>query len=132
MHPGPYQLDTDRYILGPDGTGLVKRVSPCFYQELDREFDSFRGHTLVQRFAFDSDWPTWEMHPAGDEFVLLLDGAVEFVLWESGEERAVQMNEPGYYVVVPKGTWHTARPRPQADMLFLTPGEGTLNAEAPG
>ncbi len=132
MNPGPHSLDTERFILGPDGRGHIKSVSPSFYQELDQEFDGFRGHVLVQRFAFDSDWPTWEMHPEGDEFVLLLSGATDFVLWEEGVERTVSLVTQGYYVVVPRGTWHTARPKPQAELLFFTPGEGTLNAETPG
>ena len=43
----------------------------------------------------------------------------------------VRVSEPGTYVVVPKGAWHTARPHAATTMLFVTPGEGTLNAESP-
>ena len=32
---------------------------------------------------------------------------------------------PGDYVIVPRGTRHTARIRKPARMLFITPGEGT-------
>ena len=87
---------------------------------------------LVQRFAFDEPWPTWEMHPAGDEMVYLLSGNTDFVLWVDSEEKVVSINEPGSYVIVPRGTWHTARPHEPTDMLFFTPGECTLNAEQPG
>ena len=33
--------------------------------------------------------------------------------------------------VVPQNTWHTARVRSNAVMMFVTPGEGTINAEEP-
>jgi len=46
--PGPHVIEQIRLILGPDGTVTPKAVSPTFYQELDAEFDQFRGHTLIQ------------------------------------------------------------------------------------
>ena len=131
VEPGPHHIERMRYILGPSGTGTVKPDSPTFYQELDEEFPEFRGHVLIQRFSFDSPWPTWEVHPEGDEFVYLLKGDTDFVLRVDGEESVVRVNEPGTYVVVPKGAWHTARPHTATTMLFVTPGEGTLNAEEP-
>ena len=131
IEPGPHNLDTVRYILAPDGTGTNKSVSEYFYQELDEEFDDFAGHVLIQKFSFDTPWPTWEVHPKGDEFVYLLAGDTDFVLREGGSERTVRVDEPGSYVVVPKGAWHTARPHAPTTLLFVTPGEGTLNAESP-
>lgn len=130
--PGPHPIDSVRFILGPDGSGTSKAVSDNFYAELDEEFENFRGHVLIQRFAFSEPWPTWEVHPEGDEFVYLLEGDTDFLLWEDGEERTVRVSEPGSYVVVPRGAWHTARPHAPTTMLFVTPGEGTLNAKAPG
>ena len=38
-----------------------------------------------------------------------------------------RLRDPGSYVVVPKGTWHTARTSVPTRMLFMTPGEGTEN-----
>ena len=128
---GPHDLEEVRYILGPDGSGTNKAVTPEFYQELDAQFDNFAGHVLIQRFSFEEDWPTWEVHPEGDEFVYLIEGDTEFLLRENGSDRVVRVDRPGSYVVVPKGVWHTARPKAPTTMLFVTPGEGTLNAETP-
>ena len=86
---------------------------------------------LVQEFTFDGPWPTWEVHPEGDEFVYLIEGDTDFVLKLGAEEQTLRVNTPGSYVVVPKGVWHTARPHMRTKMLFFTPGEGTLNAETP-
>lgn len=132
MKTGPFDLDETRAILAPDGGAIAKNAGPDFYAELDSEFDGFAGHTLIQRFEFDSPWPTWEMHPKGDEFVYLLFGVVDFVLaGPGGERQTLRVDRPGQFVLVPRGTWHTARPLAASAMLFVTPGEGTLNEAQP-
>ena len=131
-HPGPFDLDSTRLILSPAADAIPKAVTPGFYEELDTEFDGFAGHMLVSQHAFDEAWSTWEMHPKGDEVVYLLEGEVDLVLWMDEGERTVRVDSPGSYIVVPKGTWHTARPLKPTTMLFVTPGEGTENAEKPG
>jgi mannose-6-phosphate isomerase-like protein (cupin superfamily) len=78
------------------------------------------------RYDF-ADWPTWEMHPAGDEVVVLMSGAAEMVLDRGGGHETVSLTQPGSFVIVPKGTWHTARISTPTSMLFVTPGEGTQN-----
>jgi mannose-6-phosphate isomerase-like protein (cupin superfamily) len=114
-------------VLQPDQSATLVKVSPEVYEELDRRFDGFKGRTLVSSYSFDSDWPTWERHPAGDEVVCLLSGDVEMVLQREGGEEVTRLREPGAYVVVPKGTWHTARTRVPTTMLFVTPGQDTQN-----
>jgi mannose-6-phosphate isomerase-like protein (cupin superfamily) len=131
IDPGPHDLDEMRFILGPTGKGITKVASPTFYEELDQEFQDFRGHLLIQRYTFHEPWPTWEVHPEGDEFVYLLEGDTEFLLRRNGVESSVRVSEPGSYVVVPQGAWHTARPYTTTTMLFVTPGEGTLNELEP-
>jgi quercetin dioxygenase-like cupin family protein len=132
IDPGPHDLGRVRMILGPRAQATLKVATPTFFEELDAEFDGFARHLLICRFDFDKPWSTWEIHPRGDEFVYLLSGDVEFVLWLDGRERTVRVDNPGRYVVVPRGTWHTARPRAPTSMLFVTPGEGTRNSETPG
>jgi mannose-6-phosphate isomerase-like protein (cupin superfamily) len=122
-------LASDFVVLNPDHAATPVAVTPTLFEELDSTFGGFKGHLLVSSFTFDTDWPTWEMHPAGDEIVLLLVGEASLVLeTESGEE-AVTLREPGTYVVVRKGTWHTARTSTPTRMLFITPGEGTANRD---
>ena len=88
---------------------------------------------LISQHAFDEAWPTWEIHPKGDELVLLLSGDTDLVLSNpDGSETVIRVSGQGDYVVVPKGTWHTARPHAPTSLLFMTPGEGTLNALTPG
>ncbi len=119
-------------ILKPDLLVEQRAVTPEFYETLDRDYDQFRGHVLIAAHSFDSDWSTWEKHPAGDELVVLLSGAAELVLSEAGGERCIALSTPGEFACVPKDTWHTARVSTPTQMLFLTPGEGTENAANPG
>lgn len=130
IDPGPHDLDAMRVVMAPAGDALLRPVTPRFYEGLS-DIGDFTGHVLVSRHSFDAAWSMWEMHPVGDELVYLLEGDVDFVLLQDGVEKALHVDVPGTYVIVPKGTWHTARPRKPTTMLFLTPGEGTENRERP-
>ena len=55
---------------------------------------------------FDVPWPTWEMHPAGDEFVYLLEGDTELALASPDGEQTYRWSEPGQW----HGTENRQRP----------------------
>lgn len=85
-------------------------------------------HRLVSCFSFNEDWSAWERHPAGEELVCLLEGEVELHLEkEDGSRDSVVLQKAGDFVLVPPNTWHTAKVRRPARMMFVTPGEGTEN-----
>jgi len=71
------------------------------------------------------------MLPTVDEIVILMSWSSTVVLMLDGAEVPVCLNQPGSYVVVPKGLWHTAHISEPTTMLFMTPGEGTLHADSP-
>jgi mannose-6-phosphate isomerase-like protein (cupin superfamily) len=114
-------------VLKPDLSVEPITVSPGIYDELDKKFDRFRGHVLVAEYEFSEDWSTWERHPAGDEIVVLLSGKAEMVLHKDAGDESLVLVEPGSYVIVPEGTWHTAKTSVTTRMIFITPGEGTEN-----
>lgn len=118
-------------VLDPRLRATEVAVTPTVYEELDARFDNFRGHVLVGAHRFESDWSSWEIHPEGDEMVVLVSGAAEMVLERGGRRESSLLEAPGSYVVVPKGTWHTARIAVPTVLFFVTPGEGTLNAPGP-
>lgn len=124
-------LASNFVVMNRELSADVVAVTDTLYAELDKNYDGFAGHTLISSHSFDSDWSTWEVHPAGDEFVMLLSGTADLVLLNNGSEEVVRLNDPGTFVVVPRGTWHTARVQETATMLFVTPGEGTENRVEP-
>ena len=119
-------LDT-YVVMGPDHAATGVEVTKTIWEDLDRRFDRFKGHLLVARFDFTADWPTWEMHPQGDEVVVLLSGKADMILDQSGNHQVSSLGAPGAFIVVPRGTWHTARISTPTSMLFVTPGQGTEN-----
>ena len=116
-------LNSTFVVVNPDLSAVPIGVTPTIYEELDRRFDGFKGRVLVSCFRFASDWESWEMHPAGDEIVCLLSGRVSFEF--EGRGHVAELTEPGSFVIVPRGTWHTAHTNVPTTMLFVTPGEGT-------
>jgi quercetin dioxygenase-like cupin family protein len=112
-------------VLKPDLSVETIPVTPTIFEEMDSKFEGFKNHLLVSEFEFTEDWPTWEQHPAGDEIVVLLTGQVEIILRKDGKDERIPLSEPGSYIVIPAGTWHTAKISMPTRMLFITPGEGT-------
>ena len=125
------KLASNFVILTDKFRAETVEVTQDLYQRLDEEYRNFAGHLLVSSYAFDDDWPTWEVHPAGDEFVILVSGDVELVLAKEGGDETIRMSEPGTFVIVPRDTWHSARVHCHSVMMFITPGEGTINSEEP-
>lgn len=131
MSEQPSNLQTTYAVIKPGLLVDSLPVTDTVYAELDAHYDRFAGHTLVASFRFEEDWPTWEIHPHGDEIVVLMAGRADVVLRTAEGDERQDLSRPGDFVVVPKGTWHTARINQATDMLFITPGEGTENRQTP-
>jgi mannose-6-phosphate isomerase-like protein (cupin superfamily) len=122
-----HSIDSDFVVLSPDKRATIETADAGLYERLDTDYGGFSGHELIACHTFDEDWPTWEIHPHGDEIVILLSGDTTLVLQQDHGEHRVRLSEPGAYVIVPRNTWHTARTSATTKMLFITPGEGTEN-----
>jgi quercetin dioxygenase-like cupin family protein len=121
----PFSLSSTYVVLGDNGDATPIAVSDRFFEQLESKVGDFKGKRLISHFTFDKDWEAWEMHPAGEEFVCLLSGRVDLLLEQDGVEHTVQLSTSGSYVLVPRGTWHTARVHTLSSMLFITPSQGT-------
>ena len=127
----PANLQSTFAIVKPDQGVDCLQVTETVYADLERAYDNFAGHQLVAIHQFDGDRPSWEVHPHGDEIVVLLSGSADLVLRRDEGNESVPLKAPGDYIVVPKGIWHTANVQQPARMLFITPGQETLNREEP-
>lgn len=84
-----------------------------------------REGRLVSQHTFEEGWPSWEMHPVGDELVICTEG--EMVLHQEfpdGHRESVTLSA-GEYVINPPGVWHIADVAERATAIFVTAGEGT-------
>jgi mannose-6-phosphate isomerase-like protein (cupin superfamily) len=125
MTPPAFDL-TDTYVsVHTTGEARAVPVDDAFWPELMAGTrPELETGWLVGAFDYAADWGSWERHPAGDEIVTLLSGAVDFVLDDGGTERAVSLTA-GQTCIVPRGTWHRAVVREPARAVHVTPGEGT-------
>lgn len=122
----PHRIETHFPYVADDGTMTPLTVTDSFFEDLGRgAFGDLGSGLLVSTFAFEADWDVWEVHPVGDELVMLLEGEADFVLDTPEGEQVVALRRPGAFVVVPKGTWHTARTTTPTRALFVTRGDGT-------
>lgn len=119
-------FDLERtYVHLADGPAArCVEVTPDFWRTIGMRSD-LRGGRLVTASRFTADWPHWEMHPAGEELVVLASGAVDLVLEDSrGERKTIPLRGRGA-LLIPRGTWHFAKVHEPSEMWFVTYGEGT-------
>jgi mannose-6-phosphate isomerase-like protein (cupin superfamily) len=116
---------TTTYLSLADGPEAKRiEVGPDFWQTIDGRRDL--GARLVAIFAYDADWASWEVHPDGDEIVVLLSGAIDLVLDLPDGHRIVELRDRGA-AVVPGGVWHTANVHSPGEALHITRGAGTAH-----
>lgn len=82
---------------------------------------------LVSLFRFSEDWAGWEMHPAGAEVVVCLEGSMTLIQQQPDGEEVRTTLSPGEYAINAPGVWHTADIHSEASGLFITAGAGTQN-----
>jgi mannose-6-phosphate isomerase-like protein (cupin superfamily) len=115
---------TTTYVQLDDGAAATAvPVDDEFWEKIDRR-PELHGGRLVGVFHNAEDWGVWEMHPAGDEVVCVLSGAIDVVLDEERGERVVELRR-GSTCIVPRGVWHRAIVHEPGDTLHITRGEGT-------
>lgn len=117
-------FDLESTYLALDGKGGVVQmpVAADFWETIG---SSPAAHgTLVGIYRGDKDWPHWETHPAGDEVLVLIDGALTMILKNKMQEEHVPM-KPGDTLIVNAGIAHRALARGPYRLLALTYGRGT-------
>lgn len=129
MKHSPRNIAQEFVVLSPQKNASVETCDAGLYQRLEQNYGAFKGHELISCHEFDSAWDSWEIHPAGDEIVVLIAGSITFVLKIGDEEHQTHLDAVGSFLIVPKDTWHTAKNANNAKVLFITPGEGTQNKD---
>ena len=116
---------TKTYLeLADGGRGTEIEVTESFWPDLIAGRRKLEGRLMICSNV-TGDVPHWEMHPAGEEVILLQSGAVDFILEEDGGERRVALRPETPCLVVPRGVWHRFETVEPGRLVFITYGEGT-------
>lgn len=127
---GPYNISNTYARLKPDASAEPLPVNESFWQELSNgKFGSFENEFLVTTQSFAQNWPVWEMHPKGEEVIILLTGNIDLILEKKTGNKIVRLQQQGDWLMVPKGQWHTAHVNALSTVIFITAGEGTLHRQ---
>ncbi|MCO5118670.1 MAG: hypothetical protein M9951_03440 [Burkholderiaceae bacterium] len=73
----------------------------------------------------------WEMHPGGDEILLMFSGALT-VEYSDGIDHGSACLDAGRGLVIPAGLWHRLVLREPGLLSALTPRQGTRMSGIPG
>jgi mannose-6-phosphate isomerase-like protein (cupin superfamily) len=119
------------YVHLADGGQATQLPSDTFWTLPESDMAHLGKGWLISEYTFTEDWPTWEMHPHGDEFVYLLSGAIE-LLYQTYDGVTCTSLQGSGAVVVPQGVWHTAKVSVPSRVLHVTRGDGTLTKPVGG
>lgn len=112
---------TETYLQLHDGAEVeMLDVDEQFWETIDERADLQTGR-LVMASAMTADWDGWEMHPAGDEVILVTEGTVR--VHTDGAD-PIEVSAPDL-VLMPAGTWHTMDVVEAARVVTITAGAGT-------
>ncbi|MBK7600316.1 MAG: cupin domain-containing protein [Acidobacteria bacterium] len=125
-------------LLEPDGAAVLLPGGGDFWSQLMsgnatdpgiRRLMGSEHRRLLSALPMGADWTNWEMHPAGDEVLFMLEGKATFLLDLPDGLREVALS-PGRLLVIPKGVWHTAKVSEPTRLLAITAGQGTQHRPA--
>jgi mannose-6-phosphate isomerase-like protein (cupin superfamily) len=120
-------LDLDKHGLFLDGAGGVEAVptGPDFYEKIKAM--PHLGGTMVSLGLGKGTSKKWEMHPKGEEVLVILEGSPDVLFKHADGREEKTPTRPGQAVIVPRGVWHRTVGTPGWKILYLTYGEGTLH-----
>ena len=127
----PLSLEAHPIHLGKGATAVPQpefprdeRAMQWYMDYAARHADDGTESRLVSCFRFTGDWAGWEMHPAGAEVVVCVEGGITLIQEIDGEQVRTALG-PGEYAINPPGVWHTADVPDHCTGFFVTAGAGT-------
>jgi hypothetical protein len=117
-------LQSDALHLAASGV----RPVPGFGHDYERYLETYCTKAdpgrLVAIHETKEAWTMWEVHPAGDEVVVVLRGRARFIQEIGGEQHIVVVG-PNEAIINPLGTPHTADVLEPFTALYITACPGT-------
>jgi mannose-6-phosphate isomerase-like protein (cupin superfamily) len=129
--PGAISLQDNCIYLARDGAMLCYAKTAAFFRSADRELELMDGRTLALyrvNGPHDVHYPVWEMHPEGDELLILASGSL------SVECRGAEMERPSPLppqaaFIVPAGIWHRLIVHEPSVLIAITTRRNTVHEQ---
>ncbi|HEX2561113.1 cupin domain-containing protein [Phenylobacterium sp.] len=121
----PLKVDLqDRFLVYDEGRGAFT-VSKLLDGLSDADDVFLIG---VSDFSDDASVHAdhWEIHPAGDEILCVLQGRLLATVDQDGAVEAAEIG-PGEALIVPKRSWHRLQVLKPGRLLFFTPTAGVAH-----
>jgi len=112
--------------LADDGAAKIIDVDEEFWSQIAHRTDLHQGR-LLSASRMTGSPGHWEMHPRGDEILILLPGSVDVILETTRSEQVVALRKRGS-CIVPSGVWHRQIVHEPSEMIFITPGRAPSTA----
>ena len=125
-------LQDNCIYLAPDKAMRPFAKTAEFFRCASQDPEFMDGCVLALHYVNgpnDVHYPVWEMHPQGDEILILTSGSLSVELREAEKERTVPLPAQGA-LIVPAGTWHRLIVHELSVMIALTPRHNTRHEKA--
>ncbi|MEM9456227.1 MAG: hypothetical protein AAGF11_18745 [Myxococcota bacterium] len=129
MADAPFDLHRTYVHLSPNGEGRPLSVDDQFWATIAIRTELHEGY-LVTRSRMTEDWPHWEMHPEGEELLVLLAGSIDLELDDGQQQWTVALRPNAGAWLNRRGVWHRALVHEPSDVLLVTAGRGTQHRPA--
>lgn len=127
-HPSVFSLKDHIIHLSSAGAIRSHASGVGFFQLAMANPELMQGYVFSLHHAANSaavHYPTWEMHPEGDELLILLSGSLsaEFRHQEGQSTEVLSCHTAS---IVPAGIWHRLIVHEPSVLIAITPRQGTL------
>jgi len=130
VEAGAARLKDIVFDLADGGAVEAHRAGAPFWEALMA--DEIAPDRIMGVYGFTHDTPAWERHPAGEEILACLSGAIDIAMEQPGTTggpvRTVRLTA-GMVTVVPRDCWHRFIVKDPGDLLFVTYGKDTDHRE---
>jgi mannose-6-phosphate isomerase-like protein (cupin superfamily) len=130
--PAALSLPDNCIHLARDGSLSSYAKTPEFFRNAGRSAELMDGRVLALhnvRTPQDVHYPIWEMHPEGDELLILASGSLTVEFREDGAERRVLLPAQAAFIV-PAGLWHRLVVHEPSVLIAITPRRNTVHEKA--
>jgi mannose-6-phosphate isomerase-like protein (cupin superfamily) len=127
--PAALDLQNNCIYLARDRAMRPYAKTAGFFRNASKDPGLMDGRILALHHVADPrdvHYPTWEMHPEGDELLILASGSLSVEFREAEKERTAPL-PPQTAFIVPAGTRHRLIVHEPSVLIAITPRHNTVH-----